>query len=388
MAELARMAFATTRPVPEAPAVQGPPSYTWYGCDLVTGTIVEELPFVPGGPLQRILGAYTSLEGSFAVADAVGDWQSATDQGRTMLVCVRDEDEFPLWAGIVIGRTGGSSETIDLKLVSLEGYFDRRYVTYRTDTNTSGQRIVKDIANDADSDQGIGITYQFVDSFPHHDRTYTEDSDQTVYSQMVELMGIENGPEWTIDILWGDATKTFFEKRMVIDLSIGNNVDVEGLTEVNAVFDYPGSIREYEMVEDFSSSKAANHIEVFGDGEGPSRPAGFPARAEDLLTAGWPRYDYRRTISGATETDTLYSHAVNLLQWMQTGATIWTVSADASYAPRIGVDWALGGYVVVDIATSPRHPTGVAIIARAIGWELDTIGGVVTPLLEEEDLSA
>lgn len=388
MAELMRMLSATTRPVPPAPAVQGPPSYTWYGCDLVTGAIVEEIPFVPSGSLKRILGAYTALSGSFAVSDASGDWQSATDQGRTMLVCVRNEDDYPLWAGIVIKRTGGSSDTIDLDLVTLEGYLDRRYAGYQTEVNQSGQRIIRNLAHLADQDQGIGLTYQFVDSPPYHDRTYEDTADQTVYSQMVELMAVENGPEWTIDILWGDATHTFFEKRLVVDLSIGNNVDVEGFSEVNAVFDYPGNIRNYEVVEDFTSSKGANNIELYGDGEGPSRPAGFPARAEDLLDAGWPRYDFRRTLSSVTSDDTLTSHAQELLGWMATGATVWTLVADASVAPRIGVDWVLGSYVVVEVSRSPRHPDGVAIIARAIGWELDPESGTVIPLLEEEDLGA
>jgi hypothetical protein len=50
------------------------------------------------------------------------------------------------------------------------------------------------------------------------------------------------------------------------------------------------------------------------------------------------------------------------------------------------VDWILGSYVGIDVAYSPRHPDGFSIIARAIGWELDTINGVVTPLLEEEEI--
>lgn len=384
MAELMRMAFATTRPVPPAPIVEGPPSYTWYGCDLKTGAIVEELPFVPGGSLQRVLGAYSSLQGSFAIAEAAGDWESATDPGRTMLVCVRNEDDLPLWAGIVIGRSGGSDEVVSLSLVTLEGYFDRRYVKDHVFTARSGQDIAVGIVFDADSVEGIGVTYSAFSSAPYRDRTYTSESDQTVYSQLTELMGVEDGPEWTIDILW-KSTHTGFEKRLVVDLSVGNNFDIGDAT-VNAIFDYPGSLRSYELLEDFTSNKGANHVEIFGDGEGETRPSGTPGRAEALIAAGWPRFEYRRTIAGATDPATLTSHAAELVGWMGSGANIYTATADVSVGPKVGVDWILGSYVGLTVYRSPRHPGGLNIIARAIGWELDTVSGTVTPLLEEQDL--
>lgn len=387
MAEFSRMAFATTRPVPTPPALEGPPSYTWYGCDLKTGNIVEEVPFVPGGPLQRVLGAYTSLQGSFAIADAAGDWESATDPGRTMLVCVRDADEYPLWAGIVISREGGSADEMNLGLVTLEGYFDRRFVKDRTSVAQTGQNIILGLAFDADSVEGIGITYSAISSAPLHDRTYTADSDQTTYSQMVELMGVDGGPEWTIDVYWKTAAHTSFEKRLTSDLSIGNNFDV-GQTDVNAIFDYPGSLRSYSLLEDFTSNKGANHVEIFGDGEGATRPTGTPGRDEVALAAGWPRFEFRQTIAGATNPATLTSHADALVAWMGTGANIFTATADVSVAPKIGPDWVLGSYVGMTVYTSPRHPDGFDIIVRAIGWELDTVNGTVTPLLEEQDLGA
>ncbi|MBB6564398.1 hypothetical protein [Kribbella sandramycini] len=380
--------MATTRPVPAPAELASTPTYTWYGCDLKTGKIVEEIPFEPGGSLQRILGAYSSLQGAFPVADAAGDWKSATDPGRTMLVCVRDDDEMPLWAGIVIGRSGGSDEYISLSLVTLEGYYDRRFVKDRVETHRAGQQIAVDLVFDADNVEGIGMTFPtFFNSAPYHDRTYSADSDQTVYSQLTELMGVEDGPEWTIDVIWSDATKTAFTKRFLVDLSIGNNFDT-GDKSVNAIFDYPGCIRSYELKEDYSSSKSATHVEIFGDGEGETRPSGTPGRAEALIAAGWPRYEYRRTISGATQASTLTAHAKELVAWMGSGAQIYTVEANAATAPKLGADWMLGAYVGVQIAESPRHPDGVDILARAIGWELDTVNGTVTPLLEEEDADA
>lgn len=382
MATQLKRAAAVSRPVPEAPAPEAPPSYTWYGCDLRTGAIVEEVPFVPGGPLQKILGAYSALQGTIAISEAAGDWESATDPGRTMLVCVRDEDDYPVWAGIVISRAGGSDDTIGLGLVTLEGYLDRRYVSNRTETNKGGAQIALDLVFDADHIEGIGLTYLGYTTGFFHDRVYTDVSDQTVYSQLSELMGVQNGPEWTIEIFWTDSLKTGFTKRFRTEKTIGGG----DILNPSAVFDLPGSIRDYTLTEDFTSGRGANHITYYGDGEGETRPTGDTARATDLLTAGWPRYEFRKTIAGATEETTLTGHADEALKWMASGASIFTVDANAASGPKLGVDWILGSYVGIDVTYSPRHPTGFSILARAIGWELDTLGGIVTPLLEEEEI--
>lgn len=377
------MALMTTllagRPVPEAPAADEPSAYIWYGCDLRTGAIVEELPFVPGGTLQRIIGSYTSLNGTVALPDAPPGWKSATDPGRTMLVCVRAEDLYPIWAGIVIGRKGGISSDLQLSLVSLEGYYDRRYVIDRVDTQKNAAQIAIDLVFDAESSEGIGITYQVFVTQGAMDRTYTRDSDQTVYSQLTEIMGVQGGCEWTIEVAWTNSLKTSFTKIFKGGPHVG---PIEVVP--SAVFDLPGCITDYEYSEDFTSGRGANQVESFGDGEGPSRPQSQPARDEALLAAGWPRYEYRQTFASVTSTAVLGAHSWEALRLKATGAKIFTVSADATTAPKLGVDWVLGSDVIVEIEWSPRHPDGYGTRARAIGWELDTLANVVTPLLQED----
>lgn len=378
-----RTAMLAGRPVPEAPAPDAPSSYIWYGCDLRSGQIVEELPFTPGGSLSMILGAYTSLQGTLALSDAPPEWERATDPGRTMLVCVRVEDYQPLWAGIVIGRKGGSSDLVELRLVSLEGYFDRRYVGDVTYTQQYGPVIAADLAWNVGRGvdvEGINISISWQNAGIRHDRTYTRDSDQTVYSQLTELMGVENGPEWTMNIRWADnGLLQGFNKQFRSAVRIGASQDFP-----SAVFDLPGSIIDYEYDEDYSSGRGANHIESFGEGEGASRPQAMPARDEALLAAGWPRYEYRQTFSGVSSSYVLGQHSWEALRLKATGAKIFTVSANATSGPWLLRDWILGDDVAVNIASSPRHPDGYITVARAIGWELDTIGNVITPILAED----
>lgn len=377
----AHMFTLASRPLPPAPEARTPAEYIWYGCDLVTGAIVEELPFVASGPLQRIIGAYSSVSGSIAIPDSPPNWERATDPMRTMLVCVRAADEAVMWAGMVLTRTGGSSETVELSLATLEAYYDRRYITDQTWNNYPTSSVAAFVMNSVNV-EGIGLIYPtgVANTNDSISRTYSGDSNQTVYSVLSELMA-SNPFEWSIAVDWKDASKTSFKKFFQGGPTIHGAAP--GQTP-SAVFDMPGNVTEYVFTEDYTSSKGANHITMFGDGEGETRPTSGPQVAQDLINAGWPRVEYRATRSGVTQAATLIDHALSMLAWKAQGAQIFTVTADATTGPLLGVDWALGDVVAVDVYSSPRHPDGFHITARSIGWELDTNAGTVTPLLQEE----
>ncbi|MFD0429417.1 hypothetical protein ACFQ60_22330 [Streptomyces zhihengii] len=112
----------------------------------------------------------------------------------------------------------------------------------------------------------------------------------------------------------------------------------------------------------------------------------MPQVADQLEALGWPRYVHRFTpATGVTDPDQLTRHAAQALALMGTGARVWTVDAVASKAPRIGRDWALGHTVRIDVTTSPRHPKGMDVVARAWSWELDPGADRVRPILVQED---
>jgi hypothetical protein len=382
MPELFRFALAS-RPLPAPPETRNPAEYIWYGCDLVSGAIVEELPFVASGPLQRIIGAYSSVQGSIAIPDSPPNWERATDPMRTMLVCVRADDAVVMWAGMVLARSGGSGETVDLSLATLEAYYDRRYITDQTWNNYPSSFVAAFVMNSVNP-EGIGLVYP-TSVGPTGDtisRAYTSVSDTTVYSVLGELMA-SNPFEWTITVDWKDSTHTAFKKYFEGGPTVHGSPP-GGVP--SAVFDMPGCVTEYTFTEDYTSSKGANHITMFGDGEGDARPSSGAQVRSDLISAGWPRVEYRATRSGVTQTNTLIRHAQDMLAWKAQGAQIFTVTADATTGPRLGVDWALGDVVAVDVYHSPRHPDGFHITARSIGWELDVTSPIptVTPLLQEE----
>lgn len=273
---------------------------------------------------------------------------------------------------------GGSANTVTLPLATLESYYDRRFVGDLAEVNRNAAQVLIDLFYSVDHINGLGLQYAVGTSSETVTRTYTDVSDQTVYSQATELMA-SSGPEWTIEIRW-NATRTGFDKFLRARDRIGT-----ASATPRAVFDMPGCVTAYEFSEDYTSSKGANHITMFGDGEGDTRPTSGPQDATALIAAGWPRVEYRATRSGVVEVPTLIDHALSQLAWKAKGAQIFTVTANATDGPLLGVDWFLGDDIAVDVAWSPRHPNGITTRARAIGWELDTTGaGTVTPLLQEE----
>lgn len=356
----------------------------YLGCDLVTGQIVEELhDLVPSGPLSCLLAAYTSA--SFTLPIPLGgvgappkNWLAATDIGRSMIVAVLGDQ--PIWAGIVLTRSGGTPAKADLGCVSLEGYLVRRYVAAHTYTGVDEASVIAaGLIGDANV-EGIGFAIDAPATGTLRDRTYLDQDDKTVYDALRELAGVENGPEWTVRLGWTDATQTAVSKTIAVRSRIG----VASVTP-NAVFSSGKSEASYTLSEDFSDGRGANHVVATSSGEGEERPQSAPARDTDSISAGWPRWEYRYTPSSSiTEQATLDSHARDTLALMRRGAQVITITARGDAYPLLGTDWAIGDDIGYDL-TGHRHPAGLAGVARAVGWELDPNTGTVSPLLLAPD---
>jgi hypothetical protein len=363
---------------------------TWLGADLVSGQIVEELPNLrPSGALSSLLAAYTST--AFSLPVPLGghgapprNWLGATEPGRTMLVAVLGDR--PVWAGIVLTRRGGTVATVDLGCVSLEGYLDRRYVR---DHSWTGQDEASVIAAGLVGDaqvEGIGFTVDAPATGTLRDRDYADRDDVTVYQRLRELMAVIGGPEWTVVLDWTTANQTAVKKIIRVRKRIGyasaapNAVFATG--SASAVLSSVGaSEATYELAEDYSSGKGANHIVATSSGEGDSRPQSAPARDTALIAAGWPRWEYRYSAgSSILDTATLNAHAQSTLGIMARGARPLTITARADAYPMLGTDWSAGDDVGYEL-TGHRHPAGLTGVARAVGWELDPAAGTVSPIL-------
>lgn len=355
-------------------------SVTWLSCDLVTGNIIAELPDVEGS-VKRVIGEYTStgLElpipfgGPAALPENV--WDQATAPGRTMIVPV--VNDVPAAGFIVLERKGTSrSAKLELGCVSLEGYLRRRYVHNHTWTQQDeASTIAVGLVADAQA-QGIRLVIDAPPTGRLRDRTYLDMDDATVYDRLSELMNVVDGPEWTIDVDWEDD-----QRRSVIKIfRMRKRLGVES-TQPDAVFSTEGAAdASYEFSEDYADGNGANHILATGDGEGEDRPTS--ATIDDVLP-GWPRYERRFSPGNSIKRSTvLTNHARRELAQLRDGTNAWSVAVRWDAWPRLNIDWSLGDDVGLEL-TSHRHPYGVTLVRRVIGWELDMQAGTVTPILTE-----
>lgn len=362
---------------------------TWYGCDLRTGGIVEELPgYALSGPLEHRLGDSSTIDGDLTLTGAPAGWEAATTPGLSMLVAVDQATDTPLWAGIVLPSTGGSDVSVQISATSIESYFDRRYPGDVNLVATDQATVVATLVTPALTDGpplildappiGVTMDYQVADS-----------DDKTILSCLQEVMGTDGGPEWTVDVAWNTAHDGFVLPVRVRAAIGDQDPQPEG------TFDFPGVVSSYSLAESYESGKGANDIIARGDGEGDSRITSDRVTADDLLANGWCRFEYRYTPGDSiTDPAALTADARKSLAFMAQGAQVWSITATASQAPRLGRDWGLGDMIRLAVIGSaqhpqgsPRHPQGIEVVARAWGWQLDPSADTVTPILVEDDTS-
>lgn len=359
-----------------------PGELTWLACDLRSGRIAAELRSIasPSGGMGRKLAGSTTAQMDLGLAGVPKQWEAATDPGRTVLVACDSASGTPLWGGIILTRAGGTAATAQLSCITPEGYFDRRYLPDYTAVRDHAL-IMADLVNavavdappfvvDAPAAGGEALLYQLLDA-----------DDRTVLSALQELDGMEGAPEWTVDIAWTDSEQTQIEFIFRVRPQIGIQSPTPG-----ARFRMPGCITEYTLTESYETGKGATSVKAWGDGQGAARLHSPTLTATALITAGWCRWDYRYTPAvGTTDPTQLAAHAAQSLLQMGPGSRAWSVTAATATAPKLGLDWALGDAIGVDIATSPRHPNGASTVSRAYAWTLDAAAGTVTPTLLEDD---
>jgi hypothetical protein len=356
-----------------------PYELAWYGCDMRTGGIVEDLPaLTPSGALSRKLGASTTLQFDMALAGAPAEWEAATAPGRSLLVAVDMATDTPVWAGAVLPRDGGSSTSVQLGAATLEAYLDARYPGTQTMLSTDQATVLANLFTPALTD-GPPFTIDSASTGTTMDYLTDDGDDKTILSCAQEVMGLDGGPEWTIDVVWNSGHNGF-----QFPIRIRSTIGVQTTTP-EAVFDFPGNVAEYALGESYEQGKGATVVTARGEGEGSSRLTSPALEATALLANGWPRWEYRYTpASGVTDPDQLTGHASQSVALMQEGAQVWTLQGVASRSPRLIVDWGLGDSVRLKVERSPRHPNGTQVVARCWAWELEPNADRIRPILVEE----
>jgi hypothetical protein len=353
-------------------------SYYWLAVHLKTGAVIAELPGLVCEKVARQIGTYTTTEATLPVGvpGTPENWLRATLPGASALVLIDAEREAPVWGGMVTTRRRSGEQSVTLALASAEAYLDRRYVGDVTYSQVGQNRIVADLITRyvaAGSNGGLPIRVAFSEEGRLRDRTYTDASDKTVYSVLGELMGIENGPEWSIEWEWAIPGQVL-RPVLTVASRIGTS-PAPGLSPA-ATFEMPGPLRSVELEESFTSADGANDVLAVSTASADVRPQSDHLSAAD---ADRPTFEYRFTPSTSiTSLDVLNSHAGATLTDKAGGARALSLSSVVRAAPRVGSDWAAGddiGYIVGGLdrfgrETVPAFPGGISGTARAVGWVL------------------
>lgn len=368
-------------------------SISWCSVDLLSGRRGPPLVTSVMGSMGRSIGEATELTG-LPVLCWYGDtgtpvpgWDPATLPGRTMAVAVDDDTDQPVWGGMVQRRRSTKGAWVQLDLATLEAYFDRRYVTDHVYTATAQGAIIAGVLAADVIPTGVQLILD-AQSATVRDRTYVDDEDKNATEILQELAGVEGGPEFTVDLEWAD------EDHMLLNrvVRVRDRIGTAAVRPVSR-FELPGSVNDFEYVEDYTTENGANDVLATSSGEGDVRPESAHQVATDLLAGGWARFENRFTPSTSiTDVATLNAHALAELTEMRDGLAQFTLELALETAPRVGVDFHLGDDVML-VLTCPRFPErigpdgepvpGYEKSVRCLGYEVDYDGGTVKPVLRD-----
>lgn len=354
---------------------------TWYGCHAVTGRIIAELPDVRG-EIGRLLSAYDSAQLTIPIPLGgpghvpIKLIEQATQPVNSAIVAV--VNDLPVWMGWVLSRRGGTGAELRLATATPEAYLTRRRVRDHTMMGMDRARVAAVLAGDANGIDGVGPGFGFeIDaqlSGDIIDRVYLASDRITVYDALREL-SIQN-LEFTVDLDWQSTDRNVVRKILRLYPRIGK-------AEGGALFESrAGSEATYDLLEDATTGRMANHIIAIGPGEGDDQPASTPAVDQAALDAGAPIVEAILDLSSATAQPpgALDAAARAELARLRRGAEVWEISARLAAYPRLGVDVQLGD-TVSWLLTGHRHPTGVMGTGRMVGYRVDQQAGRWRPIL-------
>jgi hypothetical protein len=273
-------------------------------------------------------------------------------------------------------------------MATLEHYLDRRYsgsLSITADQATIAAALVQATIDT----EGVPFVVQALPTGQLRDRTYFDYEDKTTLSLLTDLMNIQNGIEFTVDLEWTDTTNTVLRYVFRISDRIGKSVPLP------TRFEHPGPVQAFTVPEDFSRENGANDVMSVSTGEGAARPQSPRYVDTAALAAGWVRYERRWNPStGISEQSTLNAYAEAELERLRNGLTELSlvVNLDAPGCPRLNVDWWLGDDITAAITapslpqrTGPDHQLlpGYEQAVRVVGWDMDLDARTMTPSLRE-----
>lgn len=364
------------------------PTYRYWACDLKTGNRLDQVPLNPSGPLPERISAVSTVTFTADLAELQpgSDFYGCVIEGRTLIVCEReyegDRVSDILWAGIVGIVEGGNDSAVTVSCATIGAYYDARYVgthTYLEGPGDTDDQIIMDLFADA-APEGLDILLDIDCPTPRAVR-YLAPEHRTVLSCLTDLADMDGGPEWIFRTAWTDDTRQQVQITFVARPRLGT-----ASTSPAVTFDYPGNIRTYRTVGDYTKGHGANQITAVTSAGAP----GTPARDTAGITAGYPRWEQVVQKQGDQTAAALTGFAKSELTKDARGQSTTSLVLDMTTGPQLWVDWTVGDDVLWVVyafdsdgrpAPSYRHPSGHREVVRVIGHQIDTVADSLTPTL-------
>ncbi len=369
--------FEDRGPIAPAPAV------AWYLCDLVTGTVLSEVPFDTSSTIRSTIG---KVDGQAFVMDVMDDtcpddWASLLTPGKTMVVMTLADRPANAWV-ILDYATGAVSVPINAS--TLEECPSRTNVSELDAAGLDDCEAIAKLFEPVKTAFGFGVVWT---PCGYSSGLYYSDlEDRTVLDAANDLNTSPGTPEWRIIVEWDDPTHRAFRKTVQIGPQVGRD-------RVDAIFDLDasggGNIESYTRIRSYAAGKGATSLIGTSEASGSTRPMTDPITSP-LVGQGWPRWEERVNFTGM-DADTVLDEDAELvrrtdatLRQREYGTVTWSIVATAD-APRPGVDYDVGDTVHVRVLPRGKQdPFGGSADMRLLGWEYDLNSGKAT-LLPWED---
>jgi hypothetical protein len=382
---------------------------SWIAVDAKTGNYLAEFPnLVPQGPCAVTMGRYESLNVALPYPDSViaysndgtgdmfaaiqdlTDWKTATRPGAAVIVAL-DEADQPIWGGLVLTRTRDNGSVATLSLVTLEAYLERRYVGTYTGTGVDSNVVVKALIDNFIATGALpGLPIRVVNSASAVTQTvaYVDTQDITVYSALTTLSGSTGGPQWTIGFEWQDSPRRVTPVLTVAD-RLGSSKPSD-LAAPNALFNMPGCVQSFQVIEDYSTGKGANRVTAVDPGQTPRLQ--YSADAADSLMRPLMEFRYSPVASTSSVVLTPAQHAMAALAITQDGIKTIALTANVfgddgePLAPVLNTDCEIGGDIAYDLM-APGFIDGELSnqTAAMYGWQRTNF--TFTPIAYVKDAS-
>lgn len=349
---------------------------SYVSVDLNTGLMIADLRnIVFSGSHKQTIGRPESTSASLPLDGAPSNWWTATRPLSTAIVCLDDDGQTPLHGWYIDERHTSHLNAIELSLITIEGYLDRRNVGDVTFTGIGQNHIIKNLVESyvkTGAKRGIPIRVQ-IDGTDAKLRTitYADSGDKSVLTALTDLSGLLGGPEWSCE--WENVGNLI---TPVIRTADRLGAAAPAGLKPNAWFNLPGDVTDARLIESFKKDVGANDTMATSSGTGDARPQ---STHHTFTTDNRPTIEHRWTPSTSiTVQQTLEDHAERALQAMRRGGVALTITSNRKAALSLNDDWRIGDDVGFDL-TSPAWPKGLQGTARVIGWELTE--KEITPIL-------